>query len=77
MGSVIQGRHRKLVLPDDVTEVIIVADHDDPGIAAANKTARRWTAEGRMVRIAKPPIEGWDFNDMLSGVSHRIGKGTV
>ena len=60
-----KGGIENLILPDDVTEVIIAADHDEPGLAAANKAARKWTAEGRKVRIAKPPIEGWDFNDQL------------
>lgn len=54
-----------LILPDDVTEVIVAADHDEPGLAAANKAAQKWTAAGRKVRIAKPPVEGWDFNDQL------------
>lgn len=54
----------KLVLPDDVSEVVIAADHDCAGLNAANKAAHRWTLEARIVRIAKPPVEGWDFNDM-------------
>jgi putative DNA primase/helicase len=53
-----------LVLPDDVSEVVIAADHDRAGLNAANKAAHKWTLEGRTVRIAKPPVEGWDFNDM-------------
>jgi putative DNA primase/helicase len=44
--------------------VVIAADHDDPGLEAAEKAAARWQAEGRVVRIAKPPVVGWDFNDM-------------
>ena len=60
-----KGGIENLVLPGDVAEVIIAADHDEPGLAAANKAARKWTAAGRKVRIAKPPIEGWDFNDQL------------
>jgi len=60
-----KGGIENLILPADVAEVIIAADHDKPGLAAANKAARKWTAEGRRVRIAKPPIEGWDFNDQL------------
>ena len=55
-----------LVLPDDVLEVVIAADHDCAGLNAANKAAHKWTLEGRTVRIAKPPVEGWDFNDMAT-----------
>ena len=60
-----KGGIENLILPDDVTEVTIAADHDEPGLEAANKAARKWTAAGRKVRIAKPPIQGWDFNDQL------------
>jgi putative DNA primase/helicase len=55
-----------LVLPDDVTEVVIATDNDDPGRAAADRAARNWVSQGRRVRIAKPPIEGQDFNDMAT-----------
>ena len=57
---------RTLDLPDDVREVIILADGDKPGEAAAGHAARRWKREGRRVRIAHPP-QGMDFNDMLMG----------
>ena len=60
-----KGGIENLILPGDATDVIIAADNDEPGLVAANKAARKWTAEGRRVRIAKPPIEGWDFNDQL------------
>ena len=45
--------------------VLIAADHDEPGLKAAKECAQRLTAEGRSVRIAKPPEPGMDFNDML------------
>jgi phage/plasmid primase-like uncharacterized protein len=58
---------RNLVLPDLplAAEVIIAADHDEPGVKAADAAAERWTAEGRRVRIAVPPEAGSDFNDTL------------
>jgi hypothetical protein len=61
-----------LDLPLDVQDVIVLADGDEAGEAAANKAALRWRREGRRVRIAHPP-QGIDFNDMLMGRSCRIG----
>ena len=57
---------RALNLPETVREVIVLADGDDPGQAAARDCALRWVQEGRHVRIARPP-RGMDFNDMLLG----------
>ena len=55
---------RSLDLPRAVREVIVLADGDEPGEAAAQDCARRWKREGRRVRIARPP-QGMDFNDLL------------
>jgi putative DNA primase/helicase len=55
---------RALDLPGSVRDVIVLADGDDPGEAAAREAALRWSREGRRVRIARPPSE-MDFNDML------------
>lgn len=55
---------RSLDLPRDVRDVIVLADGDEPGEAAALSCARRWSDEGRRVRIARPP-QGTDFNDLL------------
>jgi hypothetical protein len=57
---------RGLDLPSDVRQVIVLADGDGPGEAAARESAWRWKREGRGVRIARPP-QGMDFNDMLMG----------
>jgi phage/plasmid primase-like uncharacterized protein len=57
---------RTLDLPQTVREVIVLADGDDPGEAAAREAAQRWRYEGRHVRIARPP-KGMDFNDLLMG----------
>jgi putative DNA primase/helicase len=56
---------RSLDLPRDVRDVIVLADGDEPGEAAAQDCARRCQREGRRVRIARPP-EGMDFNDLLT-----------
>jgi putative DNA primase/helicase len=55
---------KQLVLPPCVRDVIIAADGDAAGEAAARSAALRWMREGRRVRIARPPKE-MDFNDLL------------
>ena len=52
-------------------DVIVLADGDDPGEAAAQDCAWRWKREGRRVRIARPP-QGMDFNDLLLRRAPRI-----
>lgn len=54
-----------LMLPTDLMVVTIAADHDAPGLAAAETAARRWRAEERSVRIITPNHPGTDFNDVL------------
>lgn len=55
---------RSLQLPEQLTELIVLADGDIPGETAARACATRWKMEGRRVRIAHPP-KGMDFNDIL------------
>jgi hypothetical protein len=62
---------RTLGLPDAVKDIIILADGDDAGEAAARDAALRWEREGRRVRIARPPW-GMDFNDLLRVCSAAI-----
>lgn len=66
---------RTLDLPIGVRNVIVLADGDDPGEAAARDCALRWKREGRRVRIARPP-KGMDFNDMLVRRVSSIVEGT-
>ena len=54
----------RLVLPPEVSHVVIAADPDDPGRDAARDAWLRWTEEGRTVQIAIPDGSG-DFNDLL------------
>jgi hypothetical protein len=51
-------------LPPEATSIVILADADAPGEAAARAAAQRFVQEGRKVRIARPPA-GCDFNDRL------------
>ena len=55
-----------LELPENVRNVIVLADGDEAGKAAARGAAIRWRREGRRVRIAYAS-EGMDFNDMILG----------
>jgi hypothetical protein len=66
---------RTLDLPKDVRDVIVLADGDDAGEAAARDCAWRWKREGRRVRIARPP-QGMDFNDMLVERKSHTDEGT-
>jgi hypothetical protein len=64
---------KTLDLPHGLFEIIVLADGDDSGEAAAQDCARRWQREGRRVRIARPP-RGKDFNDLLSRRAPPVGE---
>ena len=66
---------RTLDLPKDVRDVIVLADGDEPGEAAARDCAWRWKREGRRVRIARPP-QGHGFQRHADGprAPHRGGR---
>ncbi len=53
-----------LVLPKEISAVVLGPDGDDPGDRAAVEAAKRFVREGRKVRIARPP-RGMDWNDVL------------
>jgi DNA primase len=65
---------RSLDLPSAIAKVIVLADGDEPGEAAAQHCARRWQREGRGVRIARPP-SGMDFNDLLQARNPAVTEG--
>jgi hypothetical protein len=65
---------RSLDLPNAVRDVIVLADGDEPGEAAARHCAQRWQREGRRVRIARPP-QGMDFNDLLRARNRSLTEG--
>jgi putative DNA primase/helicase len=67
---------RALDLPEGVRNVIVLADGDNAGEAAARDCAWRWKREGRRVRIARPP-QGLDFNDMLVARASCIEEGVA
>jgi putative DNA primase/helicase len=65
-SAVCAGGLKTLVLPPAVRNIIIAADNDANGTGQRNAVAanKRWSAEGRVVRIKSPPNYG-DFNDVL------------
>ncbi len=65
---------RSLDLPRAIANVIVLADGDAPGEAAAQHCARRWQREGRSVRIARAP-GGMDFNDLLTTGNPALTEG--
>jgi len=67
---------RALELPGHCRNIIILADGDAPGEAAARESAFRWKSEGRRVRIARAP-KGMDFNDLLLHSTHRSEEGAI
>jgi hypothetical protein len=60
---------RALNLPADVNDVVVLADGDPAGEAAAGDCASHLNREGRRIRIARAPW-GYDFNDVLLGRGH-------
>jgi Toprim domain len=58
------GNLDQLTLPASVEEVVLVADADPVGLAAARRAAERYGATGRRVRLVELP-RGMDANDLL------------
>ncbi len=56
---------KSLMLPVEIRSIVICADHDAPGLAAAEDAARRWQGEGRAVRILRAVEPGRDANDVI------------
>ena len=62
---------RSLALPPEIRTIVIAADHDAPGLRAAEAAWRRWRAEGRECRIVKPVAPDEDFNDLQRAKAQR------
>jgi putative DNA primase/helicase len=58
------GNLDRLTLPPLVEEIVLVADGDAVGVAAAYRAAQRYGATGRRVRLVELP-PGMDANDLL------------
>jgi len=59
---------KEVIVPPELEEVLIAADHDRAGIGAAHALARKLIREGRRVRVAVPPGEKDDWLDVLARV---------
>lgn len=60
-----------LILPKTVTSVVIAADHDAPGLKAAQTAAVKFIQQGIKTRITVPPKQGDDWNDVLRQKAER------
>ena len=58
------GNLDQLTLPPLVKKVVLVADGDPVGLAAAHRAAQRYGASGRRIRLVELP-RGMDANDVL------------
>lgn len=56
--------------PPDVRSIVIGADNDPAGRAAADKAARAFAGRSLAVRIIRPADWAKDFNDELKGAEH-------
>jgi phage/plasmid primase-like uncharacterized protein len=77
-ATVSAGGMEAVVIPPEVREVIVCADHDANGRGqeAARKLAARMIEEGRKVRLAIPPKTGTDWADVWA-LEAQHGAGTV
>ncbi|MEQ1618879.1 MAG: toprim domain-containing protein [Terricaulis sp.] len=64
---------RKLIVPESVREIVIAADNDETGRAAAEALAARLRKEGRSVRVESPPPALKDFNDAATAKERDVG----
>jgi putative DNA primase/helicase len=66
-AALASGNLEQVVLPPEVTRVVILADNDGEGVGlkVAERAAGRFHAEGRRVWFVHPPDAGDDFNDLL------------
>ena len=74
-AAIAAGNMSSIVLPETVKAVIVAADPDPVGQREAEAAARRWQAEGRVVRIATPDDPTADFNDMLRRRARAVAHG--
>jgi putative DNA primase/helicase len=66
------GRMCRVVIPSVVHELHVFADDDEPGRAAAERTAAQHTSAGRRVVLRYPPSGCNDWNDALVAASREV-----
>jgi hypothetical protein len=67
------SRLHNVELPPEVEEVHVFVDNDEPGRAAAKRTADTHTSIGRRVYLRSPPDKCGDWNDFLNLIADRDG----
>jgi hypothetical protein len=68
------SRLHNVELPPEVEEVHVFVDNDEPGRAAAKRTADTHTSLGRRVYLRSPPDQCGDWNDFLNQIADRDGR---
>jgi phage/plasmid primase-like uncharacterized protein len=63
------GNLGALPVVQGIETIVIFADHDPVGIAAAQSLATRWRTAGRLAQAWMPTMEKADANDVLSGAA--------
>jgi hypothetical protein len=63
------GNLSELPVVAGIAHVIVFADHDEPGIAAARKIVTRWRRAGRHATALMPLVPKTDLNDAVQGVA--------
>lgn len=63
------GNMAALPVLEGIESLLIAADNDDAGIAAAQACGERWAAAGREARIVMPERHKSDLNDIAKGAA--------
>ncbi|WP_310460683.1 toprim domain-containing protein [Sphaerotilus sp.] len=63
------GNLKALPVLPGIEALVIAADHDPAGIAAAQECATRWAAAGCRVSLLMAPAVGADLNDVLKAAA--------
>lgn len=63
----------QVVLPPGVKEIVIIADGDAVGLAAARRAALLFADHGLGVSLVEPP-EGQDMNDLLQAADPALAR---
>ena len=66
------GRMHRVAIPPAVRELHIFADDDEPGRAAAERTAEEHSRAGRRVVLRYPPAGRKDWNDALVAATREV-----
>lgn len=76
LGAISLGNLREMVLPPQVSRVIVIRDHDvnPQNRAQVDRAKERWLGEGRAVGDWECPEGGKDLNDVLMAALRAEGQ---